>query len=301
MAQPKLRGSMVALVTPFEKDGAVNWKRLKELVGWHEGHGTDWIVACGTTGESATLSHEEHLKVIRTVVGAAGRAHVIGGSGSNDTRAAVRQVKQVADLGVHGILSLAPYYNKPSQEGYFLHFSEVARASDRPVIFYNVPGRTGGNIEATTQLRLATVANIGGVKEASGNLPQIMRVLAGAPAGFSVISGDDPSTFPLMAMGARGVISVTANLLPKEVADMVHLCLRGQWDPARAIHERLLPIHEAMFIESNPMPLKEAMNMAGLKVGPLRLPLTPLSAPNREKLKQVLQQARVLTGGARAG
>jgi len=297
LATQKLEGAMVALVTPFERDGAVNWGRLKELVRWHEAKGTDWIVACGTTGESATLSHEEHNKVIRTVVGAAKRARVIGGSGSNDTRKAVRQVKEISDLGVHAVLSLAPYYNKPSSEGYFQHFSEIARASERPLIVYNVPGRTGGNIDADTQLRLAKVANIGAVKEASGNLPQIMKVLAGAPRGFSVLSGDDALTFPMMAMGARGVISVTANLVPGEVARLVHRCLAGRWDEARKAHERLLPLHEAMFLESNPIPVKEAMNLAGMRVGPFRLPLTPLAPANRDKLTKVLRDAGVLKGG----
>lgn len=297
MANPRLEGSMVALVTPFERDGAVNWRRLKELVRWHESQGTDWIVACGTTGESATLSREEHNKVIATAVNTASKAHVIGGSGNNDTRKAVKQVKEVCDLEVDAVLSLSPYYNKPSQEGYFQHFAEIARASEKPVIVYNVPGRTGGNIEAATQLRLAKVRNIAAVKEASGNLGQIMKVLAGAPKGFAVLSGDDAITFPMMAMGARGVISVTANLVPKEVADMVHLCLRAKWPEARAIHERLLPIHESMFLESNPIPVKEAMNLAGMRVGPMRLPLTPLAPANRETLAQVLRKARIVKGG----
>ncbi len=299
MGSARLEGAMVALVTPFERDGAVNWKRLKELVLWHESQGTDWIVACGTTGESATLSHEEHNKVIATVVGAASKAHVVGGSGSNDTRRGVKQVKEICDLGVDAVLSLSPYYNKPSQEGYFQHFSEIADASDRPLIVYNVPGRTGGNIEAPTQLRLARVRNIGAVKEASGNLGQIMKVLAGAPQGFSVLSGDDALTFPMMAMGARGVISVTANLMPREVGQMVHLCLQGRWGQALAIHERLLAIHDAMFIESNPIPVKEAMNLAGLRVGPLRLPMTPLAPANKQKLIEALREARVLKGGPR--
>ena len=297
MARTDLKGSMVALVTPFERDGAVNWRRLKELVRWHESQGTDWIVACGTTGESATLSHDEHNKVISTVVGAASKAHVIGGSGSNDTRKAVKQVKEICDLGVDAILSLSPYYNKPTQEGYFQHFSEIARASERPIIVYNVPGRTGGNIEASAQLRLAEVPNVRAVKEASGNMGQIMKVLAGAPKGFSVLSGDDPVTFPMMAMGAAGVISVTANLVPREVARMVHLCMQGKWAQALTIHERLLPIHEAMFIESNPIPLKEAMNLAGLRVGPLRLPLTPMAPGNKQKLVEVLGSSKILRGG----
>jgi 4-hydroxy-tetrahydrodipicolinate synthase len=288
---------MVALVTPFERDGAVNWGRLKELVRWHESQGTDWIVACGTTGEAATLSHDEHNKVIATVVGAASKAHVIGGSGSNDTRKGVKQVKEICDLGVDAVLSLSPYYNKPTQEGYFQHFQELARASERPIIVYNVPGRTGGNIEAATQLRLANVPNVGAVKEASGNLTQIMKVLAGAPKRFAVLSGDDPVTYPMMAMGASGVISVTGNLVPKEVAKMVHHCEGGRWKQALAIHNALLPIHEVLFIESNPIPVKEAMNLAGLRVGPLRLPLTPIAPANKQRLVEVLRAARVLKGG----
>lgn len=296
MPAPELKGAMVALVTPFERDGAVNWGRLKELVRWHESQGTDWIVACGTTGEAATLSHDEHNKVIATVVGAASKAHVIGGSGSNDTRKGVKQVKEICDLGVDAVLSLSPYYNKPTQEGYFQHFSEIARASEKPIIVYNVPGRTGGNIEAATQLRLAEVPNVGAVKEASGNMGQIMKVLAGAPRRFAVLSGDDPVTYPMMAMGSSGVISVTANLVPRDIAQMVHLCQQGKWRDALAIHNRLLPIHEILFIESNPIPVKEAMNLAGLRVGPLRLPLTPIAPANKEKLAEVLRKARVLKG-----
>ncbi|MGH7340456.1 MAG: 4-hydroxy-tetrahydrodipicolinate synthase, partial [Candidatus Rokuibacteriota bacterium] len=187
-----------------------------------------------------------------------------------------------------------PYYNKPTQEGYFQHFSALARASSKPLVIYNVPGRTGGNIEAQTTLRLAKVDGIGGVKEASGQMVQIMNILAGAPRSFAVISGDDALTYPMMACGARGVISVTANLVPRLVADCVHFAQSGDWDAARKVHERLLPVHDAMFIESNPIPVKEAMNLAGLRVGGYRLPLTPIAPANRDKLKQVLTAAGVL-------
>ena len=294
MAAAKLAGSMVAIVTPFRRDGSVDFKRLKELVGWHEGEGTDWVLACGTTGESATMDHDEHNKVISTVVGAASKARVMGGTAANDTRKGKAQVEEVSGLGVDAVLALSPYYNKPTQEGYFQHFSALARASSVPLVVYNVPGRTGGNIEAQTTLRLATVDGIGGVKEASGQMGQIMKILAGAPKSFAVISGDDALTFPMMACGARGVISVTANLLPKLVADVVHLAARGKWDDARRLHERLLPVHDAMFIESNPIPVKEAMNLAGLRVGGYRLPLTAIAPANRERLKQVLVAAGVL-------
>ncbi|HEX9710311.1 MAG TPA: 4-hydroxy-tetrahydrodipicolinate synthase [Candidatus Thermoplasmatota archaeon] len=294
MAAAKLAGSMVAIVTPFRRDGSVDFKRLKELVGWHEGEGTDWVLACGTTGESATMDHDEHNKVISTVVGAASKARVMGGTAANDTRKGKAQVEEVSGLGVDAVLALSPYYNKPTQEGYFQHFSALARASSVPLVVYNVPGRTGGNIEAQTTLRLATVDGIGGVKEASGQMGQIMKILAGAPKSFAVISGDDALTFPMMACGARGVISVTANLLPKLVADVVHLAQRGRWDDARRLHERLLPVHDAMFIESNPIPVKEAMNLAGLRVGGYRLPLTAIAPANRERLKQVLVAAGVL-------
>jgi 4-hydroxy-tetrahydrodipicolinate synthase len=294
MAKAKLEGSMVAIVTPFAKGGSIDYKRLRELVGWHEDQGTDWILACGTTGESATMTHEEHNKVISTVVDAASKAHVMGGTASNDTKKAVAQVKEVSALGVDAVLALSPYYNKPTQEGYFQHFSALARASSRPVVIYNVPGRTGGNIEAATTLRLSRVDGIGGVKEASGNMGQIMKVAAGAPKRFALISGDDPLTYPMIACGATGVISVTANLLPKWVADMVHLALAGDWDKARALHERMLPVHEVLFIESNPIPVKEAMNLAGLRVGGYRLPLTPIAPANRERLKQVLSAAGAL-------
>jgi 4-hydroxy-tetrahydrodipicolinate synthase len=285
---------MVALVTPFEKDGAVNWRRLKELVAWHESKGTDWVVACGTTGEAATLSHEEHKKVISSVVGAARKARVMGGVAANDTRKGTKLVKEVCELGVDCVLVLSPYYNKPTQEGYFQHFSALAQVTEKPVVVYNVPGRTGGNIEAPTTLRLAKVHNIGAVKEASGNMAQIMAILRARPPNFAVLSGDDSLTYPMMALGAQGVISVTANLLPKEVADMTHHCLARRWREALAIHNRLLPVHDAMFFESNPIPVKEAMNLVGLRVGPVRLPLTPIAEGNRKRLSDVLKQAKVL-------
>ena len=294
MAQPRLQGSMVALVTPFESDGAVNWKRLKELVGWHESKGTDWIVACGTTGEAATLSSEEHRKVISTVVGAARRAHVMGGAAANDTRKGTKLVKEVCELGVDSVLVLSPYYNKPTQEGYFQHFQALAQVSEKPIVVYNVPGRTGGNIEASTTLRLSKTHNIDAVKEASGNMAQIMNILRARPSNFAVLSGDDALTYPMMALGAQGVISVTANLIPKEVADMTHACLAGRWKEGLAIHNRLLPIHEAMFFESNPIPVKEAMNLAGLRVGPVRLPLTPIAEASRRRLIDVLKRGKVL-------
>ena len=294
MAKPKLEGSMVALVTPFDKKGEVDWKRLKELITWQEEQGTDWIIACGTTGEAATLTANEHARVISTAVDTVKKARVAGGAASNDTRKASKLVKEVADHGVDAVLALSPYYNKPTQEGYFQHFSELAKSSPVPIIVYNVPGRTGGNIEASTTLRLAKVDNIGAVKEASGNMVQIMSILAKAPPRFSVLSGDDALTFPMMACGADGVISVTANLLPGDVSKMVHAALKGRWDEARAIHARLLPIHEAMFFESNPIPVKEAMGLVGQKVGGVRLPLTPISDANRERLKAVLRAGGVL-------
>ncbi len=285
---------MVAIVTPFAADGSIDYGRLRELVAWHEEQGTDWVLACGTTGESATMTHEEHNRVITTAVEAATRAHVMGGTASNDTRKAEAQVREVSALGVDAVLALSPYYNKPTQEGYFQHFSALARASSKPVVVYNVPGRTGGNIEAATTLRLAGVDGIGGVKEASGNMGQIMRIAAGAPPGFALLSGDDPLTYPMIACGASGVISVTANLIPKWVADMVHHALKGEWAQARDLHEKMLPVHEAMFFESNPIPVKEAMNLAGMRVGGYRLPLTPISPANRDRLKQVLATAGVL-------
>lgn len=294
MAEAKLEGSMVAIVTPLAADGSIDFRRLKELVAWHEEQGTDWVLACGTTGEAATMTHEEYIRVISTVVSAASKARVMGGTAANDTRKAKALVEEVSGLGVDAVLALSPYYNKPTQEGYFQHFSALAGASAKPVVVYNVPGRTGGNVEAATTLRLAAVDGIGGVKEASGNMGQIMKVAAGAPPGFALLSGDDPLTYPMMACGAVGVISVTANLMPKMVADMVHHAKRGEWTQARALHEKMLPVHEAMFFESNPIPVKEAMNLAGLRVGGYRLPLTPIAPANRERLKQVLAAAGVL-------
>jgi len=286
---------MVAMVTPF-RDGRVDEAKLAELVELHVRSGTDGLVPCGTTGESPTLSHEEHGRVIELVVeAAAGRIPVIAGTGSNSTAEAIAMTVHAAQAGADGALLVSPYYNKPTQEGLYRHFKAIAEAApDLSLLLYNIQGRTAVNIETDTVLRLAQIPNIVGVKEASGNLDQMTSVVLACGPDFTVVSGDDSLTLPLMAVGGRGVISVLANLLPKEVAELAHAALEGDWKRARELHWRLFPICRAMFLETNPIPVKEAMAMLGMIRAEWRLPMCPMSDANRERLRTVLAQAGVL-------
>jgi 4-hydroxy-tetrahydrodipicolinate synthase len=289
------QGSIVALVTPF-RDGLVDEAMLRELVEFHVKNGTDGIVPCGTTGESPTLSHDEHRRVIDVVVEAAReRIAVIAGTGSNSTREAVDLTRHAETAGAQGALVVNPYYNKPTQEGLYRHFRTIADTVDLPILVYNIVGRTAVNVETDTLARLARdCRNIVGVKEASGSLDQMTQVLLACGSEFTVLSGDDNLTLPLMALGGRGVISVIANLVPKETVDMTHAALDGDWKRARDLHLRLFPLARAAFIETNPIPIKEAMAMVGLIEPEFRLPMCRMGEANRERLRAVLRQQHLV-------
>jgi len=292
-----LRGCATALVTPFTGDGAVDEKRLRELIEYQIASGVRVLVPCGTTGESVTMSDDENRLVIRTTVELSrGRAKVIAGTGSNSTSVTIERSKAARELGVDGVLTVAPYYNKPTQEGLYAHFRAIAEAvNGLPVVIYNVPGRTSSNISADTTLRLARDCdNIVAVKEASGNLSQIMEILRSRPEGFRVISGDDALTLPMIALGADGLISVASNEAPKLMSELNDHALAGNWDEARALHYRLLPLMEANFIESSPGPVKAAMALMGLLEENLRLPLVPVQEKTRARMREVLNELGLL-------
>ena len=289
------QGSLVAMVTPF-RDGRVDEPKLRELVEFHVAHGTDGLVPCGTTGESPTLTHEEHKRVVEIVIQQArGRIPVVAGTGSNSTAEAIELTLHAAKAGAAGALLVTPYYNKPTQQGLYEHFRAIAQAvPDLPLIVYNIQGRTAVNVETETLARLAQIPNIVGVKEASGSLDQMTAVILACGPDFTVVSGDDSLTLPLMAVGGKGVISVLANLLPKEVAELTHAALDGDWKRARELHWKLFPICRAMFVETNPIPVKEAMAMLGMIRAEWRLPMCPMSDANRDRLRKVLVHAGVL-------
>ncbi len=292
-----LRGCATALVTPFNAGGAVDEKRLRDLIEYQIAGNVRVLGPCGTTGESVTMNDDENRLVIRTTVELSrGRAKVIAGTGSNSTAVTIERSKAARDLGVDGVLTVAPYYNKPTQEGLYAHFRAVAEAvGDLPVVIYNVPGRTSSNISAETTLRLARdVENIVAVKEASGNLSQIMEILRGRPEGFRVISGDDALTLPMIALGADGLISVASNEAPELMSRMNDLALAGNWDEARALHYRLLPLMEGNFIESSPGPVKAAMALMGLLEENLRLPLVPVQEKTRARMREILTELGLL-------
>jgi 4-hydroxy-tetrahydrodipicolinate synthase len=298
-----LRGCATALVTPFNGSGAVDDARLRELIEYQIAGGVRLLVPCGTTGESATMTEEEDQRVIAsTVKAAAGRARVIAGTGSNATAATIVASRAALDLGVDAVLVVAPYYNKPTQEGLYAHFRAVAEAAgDLPVVIYNVPGRTASNITAATTLRLANdVDNIVAVKEASGDLAQIMAILRHRPDHFRVLSGDDALTFALLALGADGLISVASNEAPALMSRMIDLALAGEWDKARVLHYKLLPLMEANFIESSPGPVKAALAMLNLIEENYRLPLVPVQEKTRARLREVLLDLGLLKEASHA-
>lgn len=287
-------GSMVALVTPFKK-GKIDDKKLAELVEFHIKNGTSGIVPCGTTGESATLSYEEHERVIEIVIEAADkRIPVIAGTGSNSTAEALILTKHAKKAGADATLQVSPYYNRPTQEGLYLHFKTIAEEIDLPMIVYNIASRTGVNIEPETMERISKVKNIVGVKESSGNLEQMSRIRYLCGDRFLLISGDDGLTLPLLAIGGIGVISVVNNIVPRDVADMVAKFKKGDLEGARKLHYKLLPLIKAVFIETNPIPVKTAMSLMGMIELDLRLPLCPMSKANLEKLKKALKDYGLL-------
>lgn len=282
-------GSIVAIVTPF-KNGKIDEKALGDLVEWHIASGTDAIVPCGTTGESATLEYEEHYRVIEVVIKAANkRIPVIAGTGANATDETIMITKMAKKLGADAALLVSPYYNKPTQEGLYRHYKAVAEAVKMPIILYNVPGRTAVNILPPTVARLADVKNIVAIKEATGDMKQVSEVIRLCGDRITVISGDDFTTFPLLALGGKGVISVTANVAPREVSDMCRLWKEGKHDKAKALHYRLEPLNQAMFIETNPIPAKTALALMGKIREEFRLPLCEMSEANKEKLRKTIK------------
>ncbi|HTT69186.1 MAG TPA: 4-hydroxy-tetrahydrodipicolinate synthase [Gemmatimonadales bacterium] len=292
-----MRGCATALVTPFKADGAVDLPRMRSLVERQIAGGVKLLVPCGTTGERATMSDEEGRQVVAaTIEVARGRARVVAGAGSNNTAHAIEQAREAAALGADGVLIVAPYYNKPTQEGLLAHFGAVAKAvAPLPVMMYNVPGRTASNIQAATALKLAReVPNIVAIKEASGDFAQIMAILRERPAGFRVLSGDDAVTLPLMALGADGIVSVASNEAPDLMSRLADLALAGKWDEARALHYRLLPLMEVNFVESSPGPVKAAMTMMGLLEEHFRLPLVPIKEASRTRVREVLSTLSLL-------
>jgi 4-hydroxy-tetrahydrodipicolinate synthase len=291
-----LQGCGTALVTPFSKDGTVDETALRNLVAWQIDSGIDFLVPCGTTGETPTLLHEEWLRVIDlTIEVTAGRVPLVAGATSNSTQEAVAKAREVASRpGVDAILTASPYYNKPTQEGQYRHFRAIAEAVEKPVILYNVPGRTSANLEPATVARLAEVGNIVGVKEASGNMTQIAEVLNSVPETFLVLSGDDAVTLPVIALGGAGVISVASNEIPKEMSAMTRAALNNDWSAAREIHRKYLGLMQANFIESSPLPVKAVLAMMGKIEEIYRLPLLPMRRDTRAKLQKIATDAGVI-------
>jgi 4-hydroxy-tetrahydrodipicolinate synthase len=297
MSKKSFRGTGTALVTPFKSDGSIDERALRALVDFQIAEGIDMILPCGTTGEGATLSWDETDRVTQIVIEQArGRVPVIVGAGSNSTAEAIEGTKHAARRGADGVLSVGPYYNKPTQQGFFEHFKAIAEAENIPIVVYNVPGRTASNIEAKTMLRLAEIPNIVAVKEASGNLGQIMDILRDRPSNFRVLSGDDALTLSVIAMGGDGIVSVVSNEAPRMMTDMVHAALDGNFAKARELHYKLLPLMNINFIESNPIPVKAAMAMMGLLEENYRLPMVRISPANREKLAKVVEDVGLLQG-----
>lgn len=292
----KFQGTGTALVTPFKKDGSLDEAALRRLVDFQIKGGVEALIPLGTTGETPTINHVEYERVFEIVKDQAkGRAKIFGGASSNNTLTAIENTKIVKKIGLDGALIVGPYYNKPTQEGYFQHYRAIAEAVDFPIIVYNVPGRTGGNIEAATTLRMAEeIPNIIAVKEASGSLAQIMEIARNKPKDFSLLSGDDAVTLPIVSIGGDGCISVVSNEVPRDFSDMVRASLEGRWNKALELHNKLLPLMNMNFIESSPIPVKAALAMMGMIEEVYRLPLVKISDKNREKLKKVLVELRLL-------
>ncbi len=285
-------GSIVALVTPF-KDGMVDYDKLEELVEYHIENGTNAIIPCGTTGESPTLTHKEHGEVVEKVVGKAnGRIPVIAGTGSNNTSEAMSLTKHAKETGADGSLIITPYYNKPTQQGLYEHYKAILEEVDIPIIIYNVPSRTGVSITPETVARLYEFKNIVAIKEATGDIDQASHILN--LCDITVLSGDDSLTLPLMSVGGKGVVSVLANILPREVSEIVSSFLNGEFEKSQSLHRGLFQICKAMFIETNPIPVKTAMSLLGRLNGEMRLPLCKMSDGNEKQLKKILEEYRLI-------
>jgi len=285
---------MVALVTPFS-NGKIDEKGLRKLVKFHMDNGTDVICPCGTTGEAATLSLEEHEAVVNITMDAAGgKIPVLAGTGSNNTEEAIRLTRHAARAGVAGCLHITPYYNRPTQEGLVAHFKKIADAVSIPIVLYNVPGRTGVNMLPETVARLAEIPTFVGIKEASGSLSQVSEIINLCRKDFNVVSGDDVNTLPIMAVGGKGVISVTANIAPRLVSSMVRAFEEGRLEEAQKLHHHLLPLHNSMFLQTNPIPVKTALGMMGMISSEMRLPLCPMPAELDDKLKKILKKYQLV-------
>lgn len=290
-----ITGSIVALVTPMHSNGDVDWETLDKLVDMHLDKGTDSIVAVGTTGESATLSCDEHCQVIKRVVDrVAGRMPVIAGTGANSTTEAIELTEEAKKVGADACLLVTPYYNKPTQEGLYQHFKAIAEAVDIPQILYNVPGRTACDMLPATVLRLAEIDNIVGIKEATGDVERARELIAKAPADFAIYSGDDATAVELMLAGGQGNISVTANIAPAEMSELCQLAMAGKAEEARALNDRLMPLHEKLFVEANPIPVKWAMAEMGLMGLGIRLPLTVLADECHETVRSAMRSSQII-------
>lgn len=289
------KGVFTAIVTPFNTDGSVDEGALRALVDDQINNKIHGLVPMGTTGESPTVNHDEHIQVIKIVAHqAGGKVPIIAGTGSNCTSEAIDLTLRAQDAGATATLQVAPYYNKPSQEGFYRHFMEIADKTDIPVIVYNIPGRTGKNIENSVMFKLAKHENIKAVKEASGDLSQIMELAANKPKNFDILSGDDNLLFPIVTLGGTGVISVASNIIPAEMVSFANLLLEGDFMKAREIHFKLMPLFKALFVDTNPVPIKAAMAMKGLLKEVYRLPICPLSPENKVYLEGVLKEFNIL-------
>jgi len=287
-------GVFTALVTPF-RDGSIDERALTELVELQIAAGVDGVVPCGSTGEAATLSHAEHSRVVEVAVAAArGRVQVLAGTGSNSTAEAIQLTHHAKEAGADGALLISPYYNRPTQDGIVAHYAEIARQTAFPLVVYNIPGRTGSNVLPGTIARLAEIDQVVGVKESCGDLNQIAHVIASVPGSFRVLAGDDWATLPMLALGGSGVISTASNVAPGEVVDLVRAFRAGDLERARAVHYRMMPLVDALFCETNPIPVKAALAMRGLIHEELRLPLVPITNGNRERLQAVMKDLGLL-------
>lgn len=290
-----IRGSIVALVTPMLNNGDIDWEALDKLIDLHLKSGTAAISSVGTTGESATLDYDEHLEVIKhTVKRVDGRLPIIAGTGSNSTREAIDLTRRAKDAGADAVLLVTPYYNKPTQEGLYQHYKAIAEAVDIPQVLYNVPGRTGCDMKPETVLRLAEIPQVVAIKEATGDLERAKFLIDNAPEGFAIYSGDDGTAIELILAGGDGNVSVTANVVPELMAKLCTLGLEGKADEARALQEKLMPLHKTLFVEANPIPVKWAIKEIGYAGPGIRLPLTPLAEQYREQLREALKQYDVI-------
>lgn len=289
------KGSYVALVTPFKKDGSIDEEKVRELVNYHIENGTSGISPCGTTGESPTLSYEEHKKMIEIVVDEVkGRIQVLAGAGSNSTKEAIELTKHAKDIGADAVLSISPYYNKPGQRGIYAHFEKIAKEVNIPIMLYNVPGRTAMNMTPQTIFELSKLDNIKGIKEASGNIEQVCEIINLCGDNIDVISGDDALLLPMLSVGAKGVVSVTANFMAKEVSSLIKYFENGEIEKARQLHQKMFSLNQNMFIETNPVPVKAVMELLGKVNSDVRLPLVSISDENKEILKNILKNLEIL-------